>query len=270
MTGKIKKQGPHSGSIKGDEIKRRSVFKQILDTPFNQICWPEIDEVLGSNILELLINMLEPLSQYKKLEEEKIVPLPEEPEIVPFITLGFNLTNEALEKQAAAVLRLNKKWTGGKRDIRIWKETTGLQSADNPLSVIFVARNDIKPALLVTHFPVLCSSASFTNSNKNNNQPIDEERSKMAPRVKLICLNKGSMSKLSKASGIKNLGIIGLRRGFKGATPLNSLIDKASSVEIPWMGANISDVQFHAPRVKHLVTSAPIKASKNKQKKGEK
>lgn len=75
---------PQNNSLKNKEIKRKQVFKPVLENPFTQASWPFIEPELGSSITDALQVVLTRAKQHGKTT----------------LMMGFNPVNEALEAQA--------------------------------------------------------------------------------------------------------------------------------------------------------------------------
>ena len=120
---------------------------------------------------------------------------------------------------------------------------------------MFVAKFDISLALLLSPFPVLSYTASWSEGR----------------RVKLVQLPKGSMAKLSSALKLENVSIIGIRANLSLASHLYELVDSnILDVEVPWLEGYLTGTAssyFAPPLAKVLATSAPVQAKKNNQKK---
>lgn len=213
------------GTLKAEEEKRRTVFKPLLDNPYTKATWPEVGD--GETLTKLLIKLLSPVGTHAEYIKKKVDPLPEAPEIATHVTIGFNCTMEAIERQAHEV----------------YKQTFEAKT-DNIVAVL-VCRSDFESSLAVSHFPLSCYAASTADT-----------------KVKLVQLPKGSMPALSKATGYQNLGVIGLRRDTPGAKTIFEVIDKIENVDIPWMNDVAKSLQ--RPVIKNMKTTAPIKVKKKK------
>jgi RNase P subunit Pop3 len=171
-------------TIKEQEKKRKTVFRQILDTPFN-VPWFE-HLVRNSNVkalprspnkhrtcrrsLQVITlhfqahaSVLSPLSKHQSQENvpsEKPVPAAEP----DFVTIGFNDTTQHLEAE-------------------IRKET------DRHLRAVFVARGDTSSSQLYAHFPMMAA---------------------MLPNLRLVSFAKGAEASLCEALSMTRVGVIGL------------------------------------------------------------
>ncbi|ODV79541.1 uncharacterized protein CANTADRAFT_20848 [Suhomyces tanzawaensis NRRL Y-17324] len=238
-----------TGSLKDMERKRRQVFKPVLDNPFTQSSlWPFVEPEIAGTIVDSLSAILSGLGSYNRTVQEAArldkgsKQTPPEPEIKQHITIGFNSTVEALEKQASIHRhRLTTK-----------KHKPGKQG--RYLKYVFVTKYDITPAVLTNHFPVLAFTASSSTENK----------------VKLVQLPRGSMAKLSEVLHMENTGILGFEAHIKEAQFLFKYVDEhIKDVEVPWLDGLFDPDNgdfFSKPALSFLSTSAPILPKKNDQK----
>lgn len=235
-----------AGSLKHLETKRRQVFKPILDNPFTQSnIWPFVEPTIANNIIELLCALLNKIGTYNKaLKQAKSsqklsTSKPVAPSLSEEVTIGFNSTVLALEKQAS----INRLKLYNKKPKKLTKGKT--------LKYIFVTKYDITPPLLTKSFPVLSYTASASKED----------------RVKLIQLPRGSMGRLSAALDLENTGIIGITAYIREAKALYELIDQnIKDVEVPWLDGLLDGKMpdFIKPSIKMLETSAPIFSKNNK------
>lgn len=237
-----------TGSLK--DMKRRLVFKPVLDNPYTQSnLWPFITPEVAAQIMDYLSVVLSGLGSYNQMAKDKQT-VPDVPSIQKQITIGFNSTVLALEKQASIHrARLLKRRKVVEKDIQ--KDIK--KDEELYIKYVFVTKFDISPTVLTDPFPVL----SFTSSQSGKD------------RVKLIQLPRGSMSKLSKLLHLDNVGIIGLSGRIVEAGPLYGLIaTEVKDVEVPWLNGLFDDPDsiFMKPAISFLKTSAPIIPKKNDQK----
>ncbi|CAN6622649.1 hypothetical protein TRVA0_009S00650 [Trichomonascus vanleenenianus] len=216
----------HTGALKAEEEKRRTVFKPVLENPYTKIVWPEVSESDGHSMVELLVSLLAPIGEYQSYVNKKVNPLPDPPTIANSLTLGFNPTNAAVEDQ-----------------IQLAQKGTKIEG----VKAIFVCRSDVSTSLVVSHFPVLCAAGSITCGKS----------------IKLIQLPKGSLGQLSNATGRTDPFVIGLRELTDGpGGALFGLVEKIAPVNVPW----IHEVaQFQLPAVRNVKTTAPIKVKQNQK-----
>lgn len=223
-----------TSSLKAIETKRRQVFKPILDNAFTQSnSWPFIEADLQNNILDLLEMALNSIGKYNKLAKDETdkSQLPPKPEILDNVTIGFNSTVKKLEDQAQSK-----------------GENTKM------VKYVFVCKADITPTILTNFFPTLAFTAS---------KPDD--------LIKLIQLPKGSIQRLSKATNIENTSILSLTKDVNDLGSLYNIIDtNVKDLELPWLTNLLKDQVFMKPSIKLVQTSAPLKQSKNDQKKEKK
>lgn len=196
--------------------KRRTVFKPLLDNPYPQASFPMLPQETQKQITEFLMLQLQDITSWKSIGG----PKPPQPEIMGCITTGFNSTVKVLESQAKQP-QLEKK-----------------------MRYVFVCKAEIKPQLLIQHFPVLCYTAS------------------QGVKVKLIQLPRCSMAQLEEKLG-KKCAILGMYENGVISKSFRELLDSVPDVEVPWL----DNVDFHKLNVKMVETTAPIKKNNNNQKK---
>lgn len=125
------------GSLK-DIAKRKQVFKPVLDNAYTQSHhWPVIPPNQGQEFVALLRVLLSPVGHYNRLAKEgqnKLKVTENGPKILQQLTLGFNSTVKALERQVGKQLRI---------------------------VCVFVCTADILPAILTNFFPTLACTLSF-------------------------------------------------------------------------------------------------------------
>ncbi|SGZ57440.1 CIC11C00000005751 [Sungouiella intermedia] len=248
----MSKQTPGSGSLKDLEIKRREVFKPILDNPYTRgNSWPQVPDTVSKSILEYLTQLLSSYGQYnqlRKTSKDKNIP---KHDLENKITIGFNSTVRVLEEQAAPNREKVLKRKGRQAPITSTKPY---------VKYVFVAKSDITTPLLTNSLPLLAFSASRS----------------LQDRVKLIELPRGSLEKLLKVLKEDRVSIMSLRQDWAEGAPLFTLIDdKIKDVEVPWLealftGDGALDAVYQKPDVRFLKTSAPIGKPKNQQKKQKK
>lgn len=234
-------------SLRESEKKTRQVFKPILDNPYTQSnMWPFVEPKIGDDTLTLLEQILAPIGSYKQIvsdnsSNKSFIP-PERPQIESHVTLGFNSTVKALENQAC----VNRN--------RVFGIKAKTEKPSRFVKYVFVARYDIMPAVLTSHLPVLAFTASYS--------PIE--------RVKLVQLPKGAMTRLSKATGMKHLGIVGLNDDTSAAQSLFAMINNGvGDVDVPWLNSifdSKTSMPFYMPPVKFLSTTAPVVSKKQAKK----
>lgn len=171
-------------TIKEQEKKRKTVFRQILETPFN-VAWFELPFVnfnvkalSGSTneyrtcrrSLQVIplhfgahASVLSPLSKNQSQESPPSKNTVHAPKLGS-VTIGFNDTTQHLESE-------------------IRKET------DRHLRVVFVARGDTSSSQLYAHFPMMAA---------------------MLPNLRLVSFAKGAEACLCEALSIKRVGVVGL------------------------------------------------------------
>jgi ribonuclease P/MRP protein subunit POP3 len=111
--------------------KRRTVFKPLLDNPFPSSQFPLVPHDSQHQIMEFLLLQLQDVANWNEIKGTK----PVKPEILDYLTMGFNSTVKFLEAQAK-------------------------EPQKRPMRYVFVCKTEISPQLLVQQFPVLCYAAS--------------------------------------------------------------------------------------------------------------
>jgi hypothetical protein len=189
-------------TIKSEEKKRRTVFRQLLETPFSLTWYLSLyslgtnerkyldqntnDDILNtlcrySNILQnFYVSLLAPLASYRpqhtinisrkrkrrksarSLDQHPLFVNP--PPLVSFITIGFNPTTQHLESEVQNTISRH-------------------------MRAIFVARGDTSSNHLHAHFPLLAS---------------------MLPNVRLVSLAKGAEARLCETLQLKRVTVIGI------------------------------------------------------------
>lgn len=239
------------GSLKDLDQKSREVFKPILENPFTKGPeFPVISKELASAILDHLLHLLPSYGNYLGLKDKKNAPAHP---LNGKITIGFNSTVQALEKQASV---------HRDRLFKNQKNSTPKLATQGYIKYVFVARNDISTPLLTSIFPLL----AFTSSRSNQD------------RVKLIDLPKGSMRKLLEALQTSNVGIVGISTEWTEGKELFALVEREiEDVDVPWLrGLFDGELDlFEKPDIKFLKTKVPVgkrpgkKERKQKAKKSE-
>jgi ribonuclease P/MRP protein subunit POP3 len=159
----MKSQENINSSLRSQEVQKKTIFKPLLTNPYTRKnLWPKIDSNLQNDLLQALeTNLLDPIKQWNSLDEkEKKNALNSNNDHLN-ILYGFNSIMGALESQVQLVLKN--------------------ENIQNPITILFVCKNDISSKLLYNHLPTLCALSN----------------------VKLISLPKGSAKRLSIALGLK-------------------------------------------------------------------
>lgn len=193
------KNKPSGNSLKEREKRRKQVFKPVLDNPYTQVNWPFVNPNTAADIRELLVNGLTPAGVYSKIckqaGDDANIKVPEKPEVLNQITVGFNATTSALESLAKH------------------------HKNSFPMGYIFVCKYDIPAKILVQHFPVLTYTAS-----KGSNRSI-----------KLVQLPKGSADILSKALNVTDTTILGVSINSDIFQTNSVLFNEIPDVIIPYL-----------------------------------
>lgn len=248
---------PGAGSLKDLEIKRREVFKPILDNPYTKgYEWPETDPETAKTITEYLTQLLSGYGKYVELQKSEGKAKAEKPEICDKLTLGFNSTVKKLEDQAAP--NREKLFCGEQNKRRKRQKQPGSEATRSYVKYVFVAKSDISTPLLTSGFPLLtfCASRSLED------------------RVKLVELPRGSMAKLLKTLNTPNVGVLSLEEGWTEGKAMFDFINvHVPDVEVPWLQGIFDEnpdvgAGYEKPVIRFLKTSAPIGKGKPKQKKG--
>ncbi|KAJ8100535.1 hypothetical protein POJ06DRAFT_268123 [Lipomyces tetrasporus] len=239
--------------------KRRVVFRPVLDNPHVKVLWPTVSADDGKLFVDLLCSLLQPVGTYictkSKIKQQKKtvtsttssshaaeqLQKPTRPDVLNYLTLGFNPTTFALEAQVSRIFAQQSY-------IAPTKSTTAVSSkktSKHPLTAVFVSRSDITPAVLLSHFPILCASSSIP--------------------VRLVQLPRGSLARLSQATSIPGLGILGIRPDCPSASMLFNALERVDLVVVPWAEARLGSSVYETLKVKQIITSAPIMSSSSKK-----
>ena len=149
-----------------------------------------------------------------------------EPEVLNYLTIGFNATTRSLEALAQHTCPKTPPSATSSLDTEAHK-LCKVQSAEiqdslthKPLIAVFVPRSD-QPSIMYSHLPMLVNAASLPSSLSSN--------------IKLVALLKGAESKLSAALGVPRVGIIGLIEGAPASSLLVEFIRQhVRQIEAPW------------------------------------
>ncbi|KAK9241306.1 hypothetical protein V1525DRAFT_368399 [Lipomyces kononenkoae] len=256
MSGQTPSNKRKGGADVITEQKRRTVYRPVLDNPLTKVLWPPVSADDGKLFVDLLCSILQPVSTYidqktkikwhkKKSScasvEGEQVQKPLRPEVLNYLTFGINPTTIALEAQTSSVYAQSSYVTPA-------LPTTAPSSRrkrKNPITAVFIARSDITPAILLSHFPLLCTSSSSP--------------------VKLVQLPKGSMGLLAQSTGIPGLGIVGIRQDCPGASMLFNGLERIDEVVIPWAKFSGGGNVYQTLNVKQVITSAPLMNGSSKK-----
>lgn len=183
-----------------------------LNTSYPRLKWPQIGYQEREVILNLLCDLLTPIGRHRsdnvtpsrgkramkrKRKQDKlrqpatqsvdaIAPEQQVPEILPYVTIGFNSTTRLLEALTKA--------RGGDKSIP--------RSHCDAVFAPFEGKSDI----LYAHFPSLCRSTS-----KATIEGIE---------TRLVPLPAGAEERLAIALGLPRVGPIGLKNGAPKSAPL--------------------------------------------------
>ncbi|KAK9375457.1 uncharacterized protein V1513DRAFT_443021 [Lipomyces chichibuensis] len=242
------------------EQKRRTVFRPVLDNPHTKVLWPAVSAYDGKLFVDLLCSILQPVSTYidqkTKIKRHKKkssdftsspdltddLPKPARPDVLNYLTLGFNPTTFALESQTSSIYA-QPSYIGPTTPTTA--PSSKKNSKKHPIMAVFIARSDITPAILLSHFPLLCASSSFP--------------------VKLVQLPKGSLALLAQATSMPGLGIVAIRQGCPDAGMLFNALERIEDVVVPWTEFSGSRSVYETVNIKQIVTSAPIVNASSKK-----
>ncbi|KAK9368699.1 hypothetical protein V1509DRAFT_658399 [Lipomyces kononenkoae] len=255
MSGQTPSNKRKGGADLITEQKRRTVYRPVLDNPHTKVLWPAVSADDGKLFVDLLCSVLQPVGTYidqknkvrrhknkssgTPVEAEQLQK-PIRPEVLNYLTFGINPTTIALEAQASSVYAQSAYVS----PIILTTAPLSKKNRKGPVTAVFIARSDITPAILLSHFPLLCTSSSSP--------------------VKLVQLPKGSMGLLAQATGIPGLGIVGIRQGCPGASMLFNGLERIDEVVVPWARFSRGGNVYQALNVKQVVTSAPVNSSSTK------
>ena len=145
------------------------------------------------------------------------------PNLLQFVTVGFNSTQRQLDLQAKA---------GGRNSAHPTASETNVP-AEKWLHSCFAFCGD-RPGILLTHLPTSVKLASVVGSP-----------------VKLVALPSESANRIASVLGVARVSLLGLLKGASGASRLFALIERhVSDVEVPWLedaaSASHMDVNIRA------------------------
>lgn len=169
------------------------------------------------------------------------------PEVLDFVTVGFNTTTHHLELLARTCTSNTSPDSTSvgpvvNHGVQIRSDCT----IHKHLIAIFVPRAE-QPKILHSHLPILIKTASLGSPD--------------LPPIRLVHLASGAEAQLIKALGIPRVGIVGLMDHAPNASQLIQLTrTHVPAVEIPWLQESISGV-FLPTKVNtiHSATSAKSK-----------
>ncbi|KAI9880217.1 MAG: hypothetical protein M1830_004803 [Pleopsidium flavum] len=142
---------------------------------------------------------------------------PSPPDLLAFLTIGFNSTTRQLEALArksvpralASHLHTSQPALNGQSQL--------LQN----FVAIFVPRSS-QPSILYAHLPLLIATASLASS--------------FSPPIRLVTLPKVADARLSAALALPRVGLIGLMEGAPHSAALSDYVrEHVSKVEVPWL-----------------------------------
>lgn len=156
---------------------------------------------------------------------------PASPEVLNFVTVGFNTTTRYLEVLAQRCT--GSTVPGSTSPGPIMEHPAQAQAhsdstMQNPLVAIFVPRAE-QPKILHSHLPVLIKTASLGSPS--------------LPPIRLVPLASGAENRLIQVLGIPRVGLVGLMGNAPSAAQLIEFTQAhVPAVEIPWLQESISGV----------------------------
>lgn len=194
----IKPKSGTTSSLRAQEVQKKSIFKPLLTNPYTQRnVWPKInDHVMESLLHALQTDILIPFKQWNSLtkEERKLDANAQLKQLQNGALYGFNSIMKTLEAQVQThigntvtpqTIKTNTNTNGndnGNNDIT---------TATDPVTVLFVCKQDITSKLLYAHIPTLCALS----------------------QVKLIQLPRGTAKKLTESLAVnKEITMLALRK----------------------------------------------------------
>ncbi|MCJ1467098.1 hypothetical protein MMC07_005720 [Pseudocyphellaria aurata] len=246
---------------------RKSKLIFTLDKPYSDTKWPALSPEVQAAILDSLCSFLSPIGAYrgqrlsfskgksgrrtskkrKRPINEDLSKLPMQsaaPEVLDFVTVGFNTTTHHLERLAQTCT--GNTATSAGPVVTHGDQVNSDRMIHKHLIAIFVPRAE-QPKILHSHLPVLIKTASLGSPD-------------LLP-IRLVPLASGAEAQLSKALGIPRVGIVGLMDHAPNASQLVQLTRAhVPAVEIPWLQESTSGV-FLPTKVNtiHSTTSADSK-----------
>ena len=154
---------------------------------------------------------------------------PTSPEVLDFVTVGFNTTTRYLEVLAQRCTGSTAPGSTSPGPILEHRAQTHSDSTiQNPLVAIFVPRAE-QPKILHSHLPVLIKTASLGSPS--------------LPPIRLVPLASGAENRLIKCLGIPRVGLLGLMGNAPSAAQLIQFTQAhVPAVEIPWLQESISGI----------------------------
>lgn len=147
---------------------------------------------------------------------------PDTPEVLEYLTVGFNSTTRYLEALAQRSITRDKQKQGPAESEPDLSRAFSTDSKNlRSMAAIFVPRSD-QPTILYSHLPLLIKAASFVPFSSS------------APR--LVTLPKGAQERLADALSIPRVGLVGLIDGAPNGNLLMEVVkQKVLEVEVPWL-----------------------------------
>lgn len=233
-------------------------------------------------ILDLLIDLLSPVGRYRSLhvvaspgkrakrkskkmkgkanpegnngvDEPLSQPNEKTPEILKYVTIGFNSTVRYLEDLAhmlapmrhdAGVSKSTETRSHNAQD----QELTSALTQSEPLAAVFIPNSD-QALTLFAHLPALVRMGNLGDSDSMN--------------TRLVMLPKAAGAKLSAALDIPRIAIIGLRNG----APMASKLMETVKARVPLVGVKrLEQVAVGSYSPVNIERTINIEASRSKRK----
>lgn len=176
-----------------------------------------------------------------------LIVAPPVPEIIDFVTIGFNTTTRYLEQLAKGSVPTSLQHIlpvglpRSKGPGQESEETRG-EAVPEPLAAVFVPRSD-QSSLLHSHLPVLIQVAS--------------------PETCLIALPKGAEARLSAALRIPRVGLLGMKKNAPSAAALlNFIKENVPAVQVPWI-QEAAAARYLPVEINVIETTAPLAPQKS-------
>lgn len=211
----IKPKSGTTSSLKAQEVQKKSIFKPLLTNPYTQRnVWPKInDHVMESLLHALQTDILIPFKQWNSLtkEERKLDANAQLKQLQNGALYGFNSIMKTLEAQVQTHIGN----TVTPQTIKINTKTNGNDTTivTDPVTVLFVCKQDITSKLLYAHIPTLCALSQVkliqlprgTAKNLSESLAVNKEITMLALRKSVIDHNRFVASMLD--SSVEDLSI---------------------------------------------------------------
>ena len=157
---------------------------------------------------------------------------PPAPEILQYLTVGYNSTHRALEALVQT-----------RRQVRIQCPDSMSVDSSKQLAAIFVDRSS-QPKIMHNHLPLLVAAASNTMKETHV--------------IRLVALPNGSEEQLCTALHIPRVGLVGVYEEAVNAKPLlNFVREKVLAVDCSWLEAPHDD-KYLALKIDTKIAKVPV------------